>query len=60
MEVDVDMDINMQNLACLCKIMSVCNKQHLSAIQWKMSFNLKLNSWKSEATLRLSWKMSCL
>ena len=33
MEVDVDMDINMQNLACLCKIMSVCNKQHLSAIQ---------------------------
>ena len=30
MELDVDMDINIQNKACLCKIMSTCNKQHLT------------------------------
>ena len=30
MELDVDTDINIQNIACLCKIMSICNKKHLS------------------------------
>ena len=30
MELDVVMDKNIQNIACLCKIMSICNKQHLS------------------------------
>ena len=29
---DVDMDINIQNIACLRKISSLFNKQHLSNI----------------------------
>ena len=29
---EVDMDTNIQNIAYLGKIMSVCNKQHLSNI----------------------------
>ena len=31
-DLDVDMDINVQNIACFGKIMSICNKQHLSNI----------------------------
>ena len=29
---NVDMDANIENIACLCNIMSICNKQHLSNI----------------------------
>ena len=29
MELYVDMDENKQNIACLCRIVSICNKQHL-------------------------------
>ena len=29
-ELDIVMDKNIQNIACLCKITSICNKQHLS------------------------------
>ena len=29
---DVDIEINIKNIACLCKTMSLCNKQHLSNI----------------------------
>ena len=32
MELDVGVDVNIQNIVCLCKIVSVCNKQHLSNI----------------------------
>ena len=32
MELDVIYNINLQNIACLSKIMSICNKQHLSNI----------------------------
>ena len=31
--IDLDVDMNtMQNIACISKIMSICNKQHLSNI----------------------------
>ena len=32
MELDVDVDINIQNIARLCKIMPICNKKYLSNI----------------------------
>ena len=32
-DLDVDMDTNIQNIAYLGKIMSLCNKQHLSNIR---------------------------
>ena len=32
MDLDVDMDTNMENIACLGKIMSICNMQYLSNI----------------------------
>ena len=32
MELDADMDTNIQNIVCLCKVMSICNKQHFSII----------------------------
>ena len=31
-DLDVDRDINVQNRMCIAKIMSICNKQHLSNI----------------------------
>ena len=31
-DLDADMDTNRQNIICLGKIMSICNKQHLSNI----------------------------
>ena len=42
MELDVDMDTNIRNIACLSQIMSICNKQHLSnvwgSIQEKVNY----------------------
>ena len=32
MKLDVDMDANIRNIACLSQIMSICNKQHLSNV----------------------------
>ena len=32
MDLDVDMNTNIQNIACFSKIMSMCNEQHLSNI----------------------------
>ena len=32
MDLDVDMNTNIQSIACLGKIMSMCNKQYLSSI----------------------------
>ena len=32
MELDVDMDTNIRNIAGLSQIISICNKQHLSSV----------------------------
>ena len=32
MDLEVDIDTNVQNMACLGKIISICIKQHLSSI----------------------------
>ena len=50
---------------CLSIVMVICIKQHLSSIEQFAQFatpklNLKLNPWKSEATLSLGWKKALL
>ena len=32
-DLDVDMETNIQNIACLGNLISICNKQHLSNIE---------------------------
>ena len=32
MKLDVGIDINVQNIACLCRIKAICYKQHLNKI----------------------------
>ena len=48
---DVDIQTNIENVACLGKTISLCDKGTLKQ-------HLRLNLLKSQAKLRLSWKKS--
>ena len=56
MEVDVGIDIHIENIAWLCKIMSICNKQHLSNI-W-CSIREKLSNTEAELKKCVAYKKS--
>ena len=58
MDLDADMKTNMQNVACFGKIMSICNKQHLSNI-WRL-FIKKLSNAEVEFKKMRCLKKKCI